>query len=213
MAGTCDRLVADYDLVVECTDNFAQQVPAQRCRRAATASRAVFASIYQYEGQLQVYRPRADWPCLRCLWPEAPRDGSWATARQAGVLGPVPGAARRDAGHAGLKILLGAADADSRRCTYSTCRHAAGARVKDAAQPGCDHDRRDRRAAGNADTRRLELEFETLADARASGLELSTSARAGSVTRTTRVTDRAAPAVERVHAGRRRHWPRGPAVT
>src|SRR6202008_4632816 len=52
---------------------------------------AIFASIYQYEGQLQVYRPEDDAACLRCLWPEATRDGLVGNCAEAGVLGPVPG--------------------------------------------------------------------------------------------------------------------------
>ncbi|NDB25267.1 MAG: hypothetical protein EB021_07435, partial [Gammaproteobacteria bacterium] len=34
--------------------------------------------------------PRAG-ACLRCLWPEATRDGVVANCAEAGVLGPVPG--------------------------------------------------------------------------------------------------------------------------
>ena len=85
-----ERLLAGYDVVVECSDNFATKFlvndVAVRARKPA-----VFASVYQYEGQLQVYRPDRDNACLRCLWPEATRDGVVGNCAEAGVLGPVPG--------------------------------------------------------------------------------------------------------------------------
>jgi adenylyltransferase/sulfurtransferase len=85
-----ERLLAGYDVVVECSDNFATKFlvndAAVRARKPA-----VFASVYQYEGQLQVYRPDRDNACLRCLWPEATRDGLVGNCAEAGVLGPVPG--------------------------------------------------------------------------------------------------------------------------
>ncbi len=59
-------------------------------RRCAPARPAVIASVYQYEGQLQVVRADARGSCLRCQWPEATRDGLVGNCRQAGVLGPVP---------------------------------------------------------------------------------------------------------------------------
>ena len=49
----------------------------------------VFASVYQYEGQLQIVQPGS--ACLRCVWPEATRDGIVGNCAEAGVLGPVPG--------------------------------------------------------------------------------------------------------------------------
>ena len=86
---TSTRWSRDYDLVVECTDNFrAKFLVNDAVVRAGKP--AVFASVYQYEGQLQAYLPRPDWPCLRCLWPEAPRDGMVGNCAEAGVLGPVP---------------------------------------------------------------------------------------------------------------------------
>ena len=39
----------------------------------------IFASVYQYEGQLQIVRPGS--ACLRCVWPEATRDGIVAPKR------------------------------------------------------------------------------------------------------------------------------------
>src|SRR5579862_474703 len=66
-------LVKGHDVVVDCTDNFRTKFLINDA--AVLAQRpAVFASVYQYEGQLQVYQPAATHACLRCLWPEATLD-------------------------------------------------------------------------------------------------------------------------------------------
>jgi molybdopterin/thiamine biosynthesis adenylyltransferase/rhodanese-related sulfurtransferase len=104
-AGNALQLVREYDVVVDCTDNFRAKYLINDA--AVLAQRpAVFASVYQYEGQLQVYRPTASHACLRCLWPDALADGVVGNCAEAGVLGPVPGALGALQGLLALKILL-----------------------------------------------------------------------------------------------------------
>jgi len=82
------ELIAQYDLVIDCTDNFATKfLLNDYCVQLGKP--VVFASVYQYEGQLQIVR--AGSACLRCVWPEATRDGIVGNCSEAGVLGPVPG--------------------------------------------------------------------------------------------------------------------------
>lgn len=83
-------LVDGYDLVVECSDNFQTKFLVNDAA-VLTQRAAVFASVYQFEGQLQVYRPTPDHACLRCVWAEASTDGVVGNCAEAGVLGPVPG--------------------------------------------------------------------------------------------------------------------------
>ena len=81
-------LIAQHDLVIDCTDNFSTKfLLNDYCVQLGKP--VVFASVYQYEGQLQVVRPGS--ACLRCVWPEATRDGIVGNCSEAGVLGPVPG--------------------------------------------------------------------------------------------------------------------------
>jgi sulfur-carrier protein adenylyltransferase/sulfurtransferase len=98
-------LVREYDVVVDCSDNFLTKF---LINDAAVLERrpAVFASVYQYEGQLQVYEPSANHACLRCLWPEAALDGVVGNCAEVGVLGPVPGAFGALQALLTLKILL-----------------------------------------------------------------------------------------------------------
>jgi adenylyltransferase/sulfurtransferase len=81
-------LIAQHDLVIDCTDNFSTKfLLNDYCVQLGKP--VVFASVYQYEGQLQVVQPGS--ACLRCVWPEATRDGLVGNCSEAGVLGPVPG--------------------------------------------------------------------------------------------------------------------------
>jgi molybdopterin/thiamine biosynthesis adenylyltransferase/rhodanese-related sulfurtransferase len=99
-------LVSAYDLVIDCSDNFRTKFLINDA--AVLAQRpAVFASVYQYEGQVQVYKPHDSHACLRCLWPDATPDGVVGNCAEAGVLGPVPGALGALQALLALKILLG----------------------------------------------------------------------------------------------------------
>jgi len=103
--GNLDALVEGHDLVIECTDNLRTKFLVNDAVVRA-AKPAVFASVYQYEGQVQAWLPTPDWPCLRCLWPEAPRDGLVGNCAEAGVLGPVPGTIGTMQAMLALRILL-----------------------------------------------------------------------------------------------------------
>src|SRR6266852_354132 len=99
-------LIRGYDVVVDCSDNFRTKY---LINDAAVLARrpAVFASVYQYEGQLQVYKPEQPHACLRCLWPDAGADGGVGNGAEAGVMGPVPGTLGTLQALLTIKILLG----------------------------------------------------------------------------------------------------------
>jgi adenylyltransferase/sulfurtransferase len=105
-AGNALELVRSFDVVIDCSDNFRTKFLINDA--AVLAQRpAVFASVYQYEGQLQVYAPHPDHACLRCLWPGATADGVVGNCAEAGVLGPVPGAFGTLQALVTLNVLLG----------------------------------------------------------------------------------------------------------
>jgi adenylyltransferase/sulfurtransferase len=103
-AGNAGDLFQRFDLIVECSDNFRTKFLVNDVAVLA-GKPAVFASVYQYEGQLQVYKPAASHACLRCLWPETTPEGIVASCAEAGVLGPVPGAVGALQALLALKIL------------------------------------------------------------------------------------------------------------
>ena len=85
-----DRLIANYDVLVDGTDNFEAKFLLNDAA-VRQGKILVQASIYQYEGQLFVYHPEAGGPCLRCLWPDVPEPGCVGSCAEVGVLGAVPG--------------------------------------------------------------------------------------------------------------------------
>jgi adenylyltransferase/sulfurtransferase len=168
-AGNVDALLADHDLVVECTDNFrAKFLVNDAVLRAQKA--AVFASVHQYEGHLQVYRPLPHWPCLRCLWPEAPRDGLVGNCAEAGVLGPVPATLGALQAMQALKRLLGLDAGEAPALVTLDLLSLAMRRIVARRNPSCDHDHPG--VTPPPLDAPLELEYATLAEAFESGLEL-----------------------------------------
>jgi adenylyltransferase/sulfurtransferase len=163
--------LARYDLVVDCSDNFATKFLVNDAA-VSLGKPAVFASVYQYEGQLQTYLPREDWPCLRCLWPEAPRDGLVGNCAEAGVLGAVPAALGAMQAMQALKILLGLqTEASPALHTFDLLGmhwHTLRARRN----PACDHASRTLEPAGADAAGQLEVHYDSLESARASGLTL-----------------------------------------
>jgi adenylyltransferase/sulfurtransferase len=99
------ELIRAYDIVVDCSDNFRTKYLINDAAVLAQKP-AIFASVYQYEGQLQIYKPDLKHACLRCLWPDAIADGVVGNCAEAGVLGPVPGAFGTLQALLTLKILL-----------------------------------------------------------------------------------------------------------
>ncbi len=88
-AANAKELIGQGDIVVDCSDNFATKFLVNDAA-VLTGRPAVLASVYQYEGQLQVVRADARGSCLRCQWPEATRDGLVGNCAESGVLPPVP---------------------------------------------------------------------------------------------------------------------------
>lgn len=87
---SAETMLEGCDLVLDCTDNFASKfLLNDLAHRLATP--VILASVHQYEGQLQLIDPAHGTSCLRCVWPEATRDGLVGNCAEAGVLGPVPG--------------------------------------------------------------------------------------------------------------------------
>jgi adenylyltransferase/sulfurtransferase len=87
-AGNARELVADYDVVVDCSDNFATRYVVNDAARIEEVP-VSHGAIYKFEGQATTLAP--DGPCYRCLFPEPPEPGTVPDCASTGVLGVLPG--------------------------------------------------------------------------------------------------------------------------
>jgi sulfur-carrier protein adenylyltransferase/sulfurtransferase len=84
------RILADYDIVLDGTDNFpTRYLVNDAC--VLLGKRNVYGSILKFEGQLSVFAGGDDAPCYRCLFREPPPPGLVPSCAEGGVLGVLPG--------------------------------------------------------------------------------------------------------------------------
>src|SRR5437588_8511765 len=84
------ELVAQYDLIVDGSDNFpTRSLSNDVCVFARKPN--VYGSVFRFEGQTTVFAPHMGGPCYRCLFPEPPPPDTVPNCAEAGVLGVLPG--------------------------------------------------------------------------------------------------------------------------
>jgi sulfur-carrier protein adenylyltransferase/sulfurtransferase len=100
------QLVANYDVVVDGSDNFpTRYLSNDVCVFAHKPN--VYGSVFRFEGQTTVFAPHLGGPCYRCLFPEPPPPDSVPNCAQAGVLGVLPGIIGMLQAIETLKLILG----------------------------------------------------------------------------------------------------------
>jgi molybdopterin/thiamine biosynthesis adenylyltransferase len=85
-----EGLFADYDLILDGSDNFDTRFLANRTA-VALGKPLIAAAISQWEGQLSLYDPARGGPCYECVFPTRPAPGMVPTCAEAGVAAPLPG--------------------------------------------------------------------------------------------------------------------------
>jgi molybdopterin/thiamine biosynthesis adenylyltransferase/rhodanese-related sulfurtransferase len=104
-AENIDRIIADYDVIVDGADNF----PTRYLLNDASVKwrkPIVHGSIYRFEGQVTVFKP-FEGPCYRCLFHEPPPPELAPSCAEAGVLGVLPGVIGCVQANEAIKLLLG----------------------------------------------------------------------------------------------------------
>jgi molybdopterin/thiamine biosynthesis adenylyltransferase len=106
------ELVADADIVLDCTDNFsARYVVSDQCFHSGIP--LVTAAVGQFDGSITTLKPyeRAPDgtpnPTWRCLFPEPPPDGLLPTCAEAGILGALVGVVGAMQALEAIKEILG----------------------------------------------------------------------------------------------------------
>lgn len=110
------QMVADVDVVLDCTDNFptrfAINAACVRARKPLVSGAAI-----RFEGQLALFDARrADAACYACVFP-VEGEGQ-ETCEEAGIMGPVVGVIGSLQAHLALGLLLGHGDQTNRLRTW-----------------------------------------------------------------------------------------------
>lgn len=106
-AANAGQLVAGQDLVIDATDN----LPARHLLNAACVAARVpllSGAISQWEGQVTLYDPARNAPCLACLFPVIPAEGLAPDCASAGVMGALPGIIGSMMAAEAIKLITGA---------------------------------------------------------------------------------------------------------
>ncbi len=98
-------VIKDYDLIIDGTDNFQTRYLLNDASLILKKT-VVNASIFQFEGQVTVFKP-FEGPCYRCLYPEPPPPGMAPSCNEAGVLGVLPGVIGMLQATEAVKLILG----------------------------------------------------------------------------------------------------------
>lgn len=104
-ADNAKGLIRDYDVILDCTDNFeAKYLINDTCVFLDKA--LAHGGVYGFDGQTTFILPGKG-PCYRCIFPELPGPGAFRDCRQAGILGSVPAVIGSMQANEALKYLLG----------------------------------------------------------------------------------------------------------
>ncbi len=114
-AGNALALIANYDMIVDGSDNFATRYLVSDACYLAKKTLA-FAALGPFDGYVTTLKPHAKSadgtpnPTYRCLFPEAPAAGTVANCAEVGILGAVAGVIGTLAAVEVLKEITGAGE-------------------------------------------------------------------------------------------------------
>ncbi len=127
-------LVADYDVVVDASDNFPTRfLLNDACVLSDTP--LSHGAIYRFEGQATTVT--GGQPCYRCLFPEAPPEGAVPDCATAGVLGILPGTVGAFQATEVVKLIIGVGDTLEGRLLVYDAADMTTEEVPIQANPDC----------------------------------------------------------------------------
>ena len=129
-------LFADYDLILDGSDNFDTRYLAN-----ATAARLglplISGALTQWEGQISTWDPAKGGPCYACVFPERPAPGLVPACAEAGVAGPLPGIIGAMMALEAVKEITGAGEGLRGRLLIYDGLHADARIIRLARRAGC----------------------------------------------------------------------------
>jgi adenylyltransferase/sulfurtransferase len=129
-------LIAGYDIVIDGSDNFATRFLVNDACYLARKT-LVSAAVLRFDGQLATFKAHAGGPCYRCIYAEAPPEGTVPSCSEAGVLGAVTGVMGTLQATEVLKEILGIGDSMSGRLLIYDALSTAIRTVKVNPDPEC----------------------------------------------------------------------------
>ncbi len=135
-AEIADDLAAEYDIVLDGTDDWA----TRRAVNAACAGAGVplvWGAIAQWDGQLTILDPARGAPCHACLFPREPAPGTAPSCAEGGVAGPLPGILGAAMAMEAVKLITGAGEPLRGRLMLWDALHADARVIEVARDPGC----------------------------------------------------------------------------
>ncbi|HET7082635.1 MAG TPA: molybdopterin-synthase adenylyltransferase MoeB [Candidatus Limnocylindria bacterium] len=134
-ADNVERLIADYDVIVDGTDNFDTRYllndAAVKLRKPV-----VHGSIYRWDGQVTTFVP-FEGPCYRCMYPTQPPPELAPACAVAGVLGVLPGIAGLIQANEVFKLVLGVGETLAGRLLMFDAMATDFSEVKIWRDPAC----------------------------------------------------------------------------
>jgi adenylyltransferase/sulfurtransferase len=127
-------LAAEYDVVVDASDNFPTRfVLNDACVLEGTP--LTHGAVYRFEGQTTTFAGGG--PCYRCLFPEAPPEGTVPDCAEAGVFGAVTGTVGSIQATEALKLLMGVGETLTGRLLVYDAKRLTTDFVPVTAAPDC----------------------------------------------------------------------------
>jgi len=130
------EIVREYDIVIDGSDNF----PTRYLVNDACffeKKTLVSGAIFQFEGQLSVFKTHTGGACYRCLYPEIPPEGMMPGCEEAGILGAVAGTVGTMQAVETLKEVLGIGDPLVDRLLIMNALNMSFNTVKITKDPNC----------------------------------------------------------------------------
>jgi molybdopterin/thiamine biosynthesis adenylyltransferase len=131
-------LLANVDLVMDCTDNFdSRYVINDICWHAGVP--VVSGAAIRWEGQISLFDPAVEGaPCYRCLYPSGPSaDDGALSCSENGVIAPLVGIIGTSQALEALKYLMGVGDSLAGYVLYLDSKFSEWRKLKLSPRPGC----------------------------------------------------------------------------
>ncbi|MHA6267347.1 HesA/MoeB/ThiF family protein [Aliiroseovarius sp. CAU 1755] len=132
-----EDLMADYDLVLEGTDNFETRYLVNRVATKLGIP-MIGGALSQWEGQIATFDPASGAPCYQCIFPKAPAPGLAPSCSEAGVVGPLPGIIGAMMATEAIKEITGAGEGLRGRMLIYDAMYAETRVIRTTKRQGCD---------------------------------------------------------------------------